>query len=125
MPGDIRVSLPAQPEFLHILRSVVASAAASQDFTFDAIDDLRLVVDEACGQVLGLSSGASTLRLVIGFADSSLELTVSTDGQRTEPPETVQGSMAWMILSSLSDNLKLQPGEVPSVRLVKRNKREA
>lgn len=125
MPGDIRVSLPAKPEFLHILRSVVASAAASVDFTFDAIDDLRLVVDEACGQVLSLSEGATLLQVDIGFADSSLELTVATDGTPAERSETVQDSMAWMILSALSDSLKLQDGDAPSVRLTKRNQRSA
>lgn len=125
MPGDIRVSLPAKPEFLHILRSVVASAAASADFTFDAIDDLRLVVDEACGQVLSLSEGATLLQVDIGFADSSLELTVATDGTPAERSETVQDSMAWMILSALSDSLKLQNGDAPSVRLTKRNQRSA
>ncbi len=123
MPGDINVSLPAKAEFLHILRSVVASAAATMDFTIDAIDDLRLVIDEACGQVLGLSSGATALTVNIGFLDHSLELTVSTDGTPAEPPESVQDSMAWTILSALSDSLKLQEGDVPAVRLIKSNRR--
>lgn len=123
MPADIRVSLPAKPEFLHILRSVVASAAASMDFTIDAIDDLRLVVDEACGQVLGISNGASALNLDISFGDSSLELTVSTDGSAAKAPESIKQSMAWTILSALSDTVHLDDGGAPAVSLTKSNRR--
>ena len=123
MSGDIRVSLPARAEFLHILRSVVASAAASMDFTFDAIDDLRLMVDEACGQILGVSTGDAALKVAIGFGDHSLELTVSTDGAGSKAPETIKDSMAWTILSALSDTLKLEDGKVPAVRLTKSNRR--
>lgn len=123
MTGDIKVSLPAQPEFLHILRSVVASAAASQDFTIDAIDDLRLVVDEACGQVLELSPDSAVLTLNIGFGKGSLELTVTGDGSPPAVPEKLQDTMAWTILSALSDSVSLQDGGRPSVKLTKSNRR--
>ncbi|MEX0789569.1 MAG: ATP-binding protein [Actinomycetota bacterium] len=123
MTGDIKVSLPARPEFLHILRSVVASAAASQDFTIDTIDDLRLVVDEACGQVLELSPDSAVLTLDIKFAEGSLELTVTGDGSAPESPEVLKDSMAWTILSALSDSVSLQDGGRPCVRLTKSNRR--
>lgn len=123
MTGDIKVSLPAQPEFLHILRSVVASAAATQDFTIDAIDDLRLVVDEACGQVLELSPDSTVLTLNIGFENGSMELTVSGDGSTPAVPEKLPDSMAWTILSALSDNVSLQDGVRPSVKFTKSNRR--
>lgn len=122
MPGDIEVSLPAQPEFLHILRSVVASAAASRDFTIDAIDDLRLVVDEACGQVLELSPDSAVLNLSIGFKEEGLELTVSGDGSMARTPEDIKESMAWTILSALSDSVTIEDGGLPAVRLTKSNR---
>lgn len=123
MPGDIKVSLPAQPEYLHILRSVVASAAATMDFTIDAIDDLRLVVDEACGQVLELSPDSKQLTLTIATRGDTLELTVSTDGSPARAPESVQDSMAWTILSALSDSVSIEDGGLPAVRLTKSNRR--
>jgi serine/threonine-protein kinase RsbW len=122
LPGDIEVSLPAQPEFLHILRSVVASAAASRDFTIDSIDDLRLVVDEACGQVLELSPDSTVLNLTIGFRDGALELTVSGDGSSSKTPEDIKESMAWTILSALSDSVNIEDGSLPAVRLTKSNR---
>jgi serine/threonine-protein kinase RsbW len=122
LPGDIEVSLPAQPEFLHILRSVVASAAASMDFTIDAIDDLRLVVDEACGQVLELSPDSTVLNLTIGFRAGGLELTVSGDGSSSKTSEEIKDSMAWTILSALSDSVDIEDGGLPAVRLTKSNR---
>jgi hypothetical protein len=44
----ITVTVPARAEFLHLIRSVVASVAARRDLSIDAIEDLRLAVDEAC-----------------------------------------------------------------------------
>lgn len=119
MPDDIEVSLPAQPEFLHILRSVVASAAASMDFTIDTIDDLRLVVDEACGQVLELSPDSTVLNLAIGLREDALELMVSGDGSSSKTPEEIKDSMAWTILSALSDSVHIEDGGLPAVRLTK------
>ena len=123
MSGDIKVSLPAQAEYLHILRSVVASASAVMDFTIDAIDDLRLVLDEACGQVLAMSDGETKLNLDIGFGDDSLELTVSSDGDVNRRTESVQDTMAWTILSALADDLKIEDGGSPTIRLTKSNRR--
>lgn len=123
MSGDINVSLPARPEYLHILRSVVASAAATMDFTIDAIDDLRLVVDEACGQVLELSPDSSLLMLAITIREDTLELTVSSDGSSARAPEDLQDSMAWTILSALSDSVSIEDGAMPAVRLTKSNRR--
>lgn len=123
MRGDIKVSLPAQAEYVHILRSVVASASAVMDFTFDAIDDLRLVLDEACGQVLALSDGATKLNLDIGFGDDSLELRVSSDGGVNGGTESISDTMAWTILSALADDLEVEDGGSPAIRLTKSNRR--
>ncbi len=123
MAGNIIVSLPAQPEYLHILRSVVASAAASMDFSIDAIDDLRLVVDEACGQVLAFSTGANALTLTIVFVEGGLELKVATDGTPTRTSKDQRDSMAWTILSALSDSVELGDTGSPEVRMTKASRR--
>ena len=48
VPGDtIAISVPARAEFLHVVRTVVGSVAARCNLTIDAIEDLRIAVDEA------------------------------------------------------------------------------
>ena len=93
------------------------------DFTIDAIDDLRLVVDEACGQVLELSAGATVLTLTIGFLEDALKLKVSSDGTLNQVPDNIQDSMAWTILSALSDSVSIEDGGLPAVLLTKSNRR--
>lgn len=117
--GDVTVSLPAEARFVYMLRSVVASAAAGLDFTIDDIDDLRLVLDEACGQVLELSPEASVLKLNISFEERSMTLTVTTDAPLAQPPPDHQDSMAWRILSTLSDSVEFMDGQDPAIRLTK------
>lgn len=119
MRGDIDVSLPAQARFVYILRSVVASAAAGLDFSIDEIDDLRLVLDEACGQVLELSPGAGSLKLNIAFGEGAMTITVTSDGPPARPPDNHQDSMAWRILSTLSDQVEFMNGQAPAIRLIK------
>lgn len=101
MQGDISVTLPARSEFVHVVRSVVATIAARLDFSVDEIEDLRLVVDEACGQLLGVP-GSATLTLKLIPAPRFLTLVVSTDASYSWPPQG-QNALAWEILSALSD----------------------
>ena len=46
MHEQIKVSVPAEPGFVALLRSVVAGVAGLQGFGVDAIDDLRLAIGE-------------------------------------------------------------------------------
>jgi anti-sigma regulatory factor (Ser/Thr protein kinase) len=46
--GEVRLEIPARPEYLGLARQVVAAAAAIEaTFRPDRIDDLRVVVSEA------------------------------------------------------------------------------
>lgn len=117
------VSVPAEARYVHILRAVVASSAAGLDFSVDAIEDLRLVLDEACGQVLEMSKGAQVLVLEIGQVDHCLELAVHSDGTPVRLPAEDE-SMAWTILTALADELELQNGQNPRIRLTKSSRRE-
>ncbi len=120
MQADISVTLPAKSEFIHVIRSVVATIAARLDFSVDDINDLRLVVDEACGQLLGLRGGATVLTLKLIPGPGFLELLVSTDGSYSWPPHG-QNALAWEILSALSDESGFEHVDGgPTIKLAKR-----
>ncbi len=51
-PAEVRLSIPADSAYVAVPRSVVGNLAARNDFTVDAIDDLRIAVDEACALLL-------------------------------------------------------------------------
>lgn len=124
MRDEIKVALPARTEFIHVLRAVMASVAAGEDFSVENIDDLRLVIDEACGQVLRLSADARVLSVDIKTAPGLLELRVFTDGRALQPMESIRESMAWSILSALSDSVQIEDGQAPALRMTKRAGRD-
>lgn len=122
--GDapVVVSIPARPDFVHVLRSVVASVAARADFTLDAIDDLRLIVDEACAQLLSYSRPAAVLTVQIRLSgEASVEVVVRSDADPAAwPPADAEGSLGWQVLSALADEARFEHAGGPALRLTKR-----
>jgi serine/threonine-protein kinase RsbW len=121
--SDVTVSVPARPEFVHVLRSVIASVAARADLTYDQIDDLRLAVDEACAQLLTLrgTPGALLLR-VRALEGGGLEIVASIDIEGVAwPPAGAERTLTWQVLSALADEARFEQTDGhPALRLTKR-----
>ena len=116
------VSVPADGRSVHVLRAVTAAVASRMRMSFDAIEDLRLAVDEASAWLLGANRGATTLTLRLLPLDDRLEAMVAVDGGTGSwPPADVEQGLPWRILSALVDTLALgtDPSE-PSIALGKR-----
>ena len=126
MPADeprvatISIVVPARAEFLHVVRTVVGSVAARGNLTIDAIEDLRIAVDEACAQLL-VAKGASLTARIRASADH-VEVVCSTDADVAAwPPEGVQHTLAAQVLQGLADDVAWErDGEGPAVRVAKR-----
>ena len=119
---DVVVSVPARPEFMQLLRAAVGSIAARLDFTYEAIDDLRIAVDEACARILSVPGNASTLSLRITPGDTAIEVLAYTDGRADAwPPERFEESLTAKILDALTDGVSFErAGTSPAVRILKR-----
>lgn len=99
---DVVLSIPANTAYVALLRTVVGSCAGHRDFTLDQIDDLRMAVDEAAGQLLRHITGQEVELSVSEFHDV-LEVRVAAD---TVPDGSVidRESFAWTILQVLADD---------------------
>lgn len=122
-PGtnEIVVSSPARAEYLHVVRSVVASVASRAKLSFDAVEDLRLAVGEAGGILLGVS-GVTTLTLRVEAHGDRLDIGFEADASTQPwPSPAVQSSVSWSVLSALVDDLRAEtrPG-CTGLRFVKR-----
>jgi serine/threonine-protein kinase RsbW len=119
--GEISVTVPARPEFLHVVRSVAASVAARLDLGYDDIEDLRIAVDEACAQLLVDGGPATQLTLNITPSGGGVEVVVCTDGDiRDWPPEGFEESLIWQVLSGLTEAPSFERYEgKPAMRLMK------
>lgn len=104
MSAEITVTVPARPEFAHVLRAVVASVAARMDLGYDVIEELRILVDEASSQLLAIRSPATSLRLRVIPSDTAVEVRVSTDARVDQwPPPKAERGLGWQVLVGLAD----------------------
>jgi serine/threonine-protein kinase RsbW len=118
---DVKLVVPAKPEYVRLLRAVAASLAARLEFTYDRIEDLRLAVSEACATLLALPWEAHLLVLRVFATDERVTVVVCVDAQPGAgawPPVEVERTLAWKVLSGLADTAVFEDGEEgPAVRL--------
>ena len=70
----VELALPVRPE-LWVLARMSASAIASRlDFGFDAVEDLRLAIDELCNSCAAGSSAESRLRLEYRWDEDTIHV---------------------------------------------------
>lgn len=115
----VTISVPARAEFLHVVRAVVGSVAGKRELTVDAIEDLRIAVDEACAQLLVARGSSITVR--IGPEGDGVAVLCSTDADVAEwPPPGVEHTLAAQVLQGLADAVSWErDGVGPAVRVIK------
>jgi hypothetical protein len=121
--GDVSLSVPAKPDFLHVVRAVVSGVGARQGLTYDAINELCLAASEAAAYLLGLTpadGAAPGGRLSVRMrAESDIDVTVMTDASVPTWPPPAHRTLAWRILAGLVDDVSFVVEEgCPAIRLV-------
>jgi hypothetical protein len=122
--GDVSLSVPAKPDFLHVVRAVVSGVGARQGLSYDTINELCLAASEAAAYLLGLrpegSDGPRGGRLSVRLrAEDDIDVTVMTDAPVPTWPPAAQRTLAWRILAGLVDDvLFVVEDGCPAIRLV-------
>lgn len=119
MPQSITARIPAAPEHIHVLRTVVAAVASRAGGSVDDLADLRLIVDEAATLLLRAASGATVLAMSIDAGDGGLELDLTADaaGANAPPP----GGLSWRVLLGLADEVEARSTpDGPAIRIFRR-----
>jgi serine/threonine-protein kinase RsbW len=123
---EVRLTVPAMPEFLRLTRVTAAGLASRLGFSFDEVEDLRLAIDELCYGLTGNTGQPGTMhvRYLLGPDTLAVEgeghfdnVDVSADG--AAPPRLSE--LSEVILSALVDEHELGAGpHGPTFRLLKR-----
>lgn len=119
-PDEVKLAVPAMPEFLRFIRVTAAGLGSRLGFTYDQVEDLRLAIDELCFSLTGSSGRPGMVNVRFLVDEDSLE--VLAEGSFQDGRETLPTSeWAKVILAALVDEYELlsEPGG-PAIRLVKR-----
>lgn len=122
--GDVRLLVPAAPEYLRLVRLTAAGLASRLGFTFDEVEDLRIAVDELCFHLLGDAGNGGdppgdprTMDLTYSAGEDFITITGRTGltGAVPQPSE-----LSEQILDALVDEHEVQDaGGMISFRLKK------
>ena len=112
--NTIDLAVPANPEYVGLIRSAAAHIAAHAELTLDAIDDLRLAVDEAFAVLIAHKpeSGAVAIKFTIHSEQLNIELTGPAGS-----PQPDKSSFAWTVLSALVHEVSTQTSPAGLVTL--------
>ncbi len=120
--AEVRLAVPAQPEYLRMTRILAAGVASRLGFTFDEVEDLRIAIDELCFSLVGARGREGTVTLRYRLLPDGL--VVEGEGHFTDGAhEPLLSPLSMQILGAVVDECQLEPGlEGPTFRLVKRHR---
>jgi hypothetical protein len=120
---EVRLAVPAMPEYLRLARVTAAGLASRLGFSFDEVEDLRLAIDELCYGLTGNTGRPGTVQIRYLVSDDSLivEGNGHFDNGEGPAPTAALSELSRVILAALVDEHELSDGAAgPSFRLVKR-----
>jgi serine/threonine-protein kinase RsbW len=113
--GEIRLEIPAAPEYLRLARLAVADVGARAGWSYEDIDDLRIAVDELC---YAIGAGAEHGRLTLTYRVEEQVIEVLGTGEETTPL-AAPGELARAIIAAVVDEFDLDV-DARSFRFAKR-----
>ena len=122
VPSPVLVNVPAGPDLVHIIRAVAASVAARLDLPIDAVEAVRVAVDEAASMLLQAPRPYGRLSLEIEPRGTEIHGLLSIDARTQQwPPSDAEGSWSWLVISGVCDEAAFdRSGADPAIRFVKR-----
>ncbi len=114
---EVRLAVPASPEFLRLVRVTGTGLASRLGFSFDEVEDLRLAIDELCFALIGTKGREGVLRLrYVALADGLEVWGTAELADPFSPPALTE--LSERILDALVDEHEVTP-DGPSFRLKK------
>lgn len=95
----VSLEIPAEAEYVAVLRAAASVIATRLDFSLDEIDDLRILVDEAASLLI-VAGAQGNLHCAIDADGDSIALSISGD----LPPgaSVASDGFAWSIVRALA-----------------------
>jgi anti-sigma regulatory factor (Ser/Thr protein kinase) len=110
--SDVRLTLPARPENVAVVRHVLGAFADALDLPAEVVDDMRLAVTEACTNVVRHAYAGDEpgpLHIVIRPEGELIDVIVSDTGRGLGPsPDTGGPGLGIPLIAALADSLEIE-----------------
>src|SRR5512139_822973 len=103
----VLLSIPADRDYVVLIRSAVGHLGARIGLSMEELGDLRLAVNEACALLLlpeEMDAVGGTLECRFVERGGALHVSVATEAERGAAPQV--GGFGWNLLSALVDDLQ-------------------
>ena len=106
-PERLELRVPTSPTQLPAVRAMAGDLAMRMDFDLDAVEDLRLAVDEACATLASVALADAPLTVVFEVARDGLQIDawVPTAAGVDVPRD----GFGWAVLHTLVDTVEAGP----------------
>ena len=121
LDSDIRLTLPARPENVAVVRRVIAALADVLNLAEETCDDIRLAVTEACTNVVrhAYHGEDGTIEVVVRPRGDALEVIVEDAGRGIGPSPDIAGpGLGLPLIAALADSLEIERHKDDGSRLI-------
>jgi serine/threonine-protein kinase RsbW len=119
--SDVRLTLPARPENVAVVRHVLGAFAEALSLPDPVIEDMRLAVTEACTNVVrhAYTDGhPGPVEILIHPAGDTLQVVVSDEGRGLGPSGDTSGpGLGLPLIAALAHTLEIEPAPRSGSRL--------
>jgi serine/threonine-protein kinase RsbW len=103
----LELRVPTTPTQLPAVRAMAGDLAMRMDYDLDAVEDLRLAVDEACATLVLVA--AADARLTVVFETTRAGLHIDAWVPTAEGTDVPRDGFGWAVLQTLVDNVDGRP----------------
>jgi len=119
--SDVRLTLPARPENVAVVRHVLGAFAEALQLPDLVIEDMRLAVTEACTNVVrhAYADGEpGPVEILIRPVGDTLQIVVSDEGRGLGPsPDSSGPGLGLPLIAALTHTLEIEQAPVGGSRL--------
>ena len=106
-PGVLTLTIPAAPEHVRFARLLAGGVASQCNFDVDAVEDVRIAVDECCHVLMGAAAGAGTITLTCSGSDDEIRIEGWADATLSAAVTPEFEELSRSILDSVTDDYEL------------------
>ena len=117
---DVRLTLPARPENVAVIRHVLGAFAEALDLPEDVVEDMRLAVTEACTNVVrhAYEGELGMIDIVVRPSGDRLELMVIDHGRGMgNSADTGGPGLGLPLIAALAESVRIEAGSPRGSRL--------